>query len=311
MRNFGVIHARYWTWALEHELSDDAKIIGAYYLSCEHSNSAGCYRIPMEYVAADLGYPIDRVSKGYFELESLGFIAYCERSKWALIPKYLKWNPLQNAKHAIGTKRLLSQIPSSFTLFDKLERSLRKFGGRYFTEEMVDSLIDTLCDRVSDSVSKEYRYTDQDQDQDKDQDNTPPNPPKGGGSDPPDPPPDPPKPFKVPTGEELSVSNPWVNQTAWDEFVNHRVSIRQKLSEDAVKKNLGILKQYDANTQQEIVDETIRNNWRGLFHPKNNGRRPKGQDLQQRIVAKYERKYGRDGQGETNRQNAAHDGTLF
>lgn len=64
MRELGTIHTRYWSWAQENDIGNDA-MIGAYFLSNEISNSLGCYPMPRVLIADDLGYPIGRLSKAY------------------------------------------------------------------------------------------------------------------------------------------------------------------------------------------------------------------------------------------------------
>lgn len=152
MRDFGLIHTRYWAWAQEHGLSDSAKLIGAYLLTCEHGNSLGCFRCPKAYVAEDLGYSIDTVSKGYAILESKSLIRYCEASKWLLIPKFLHWNRIQNPKHASSVLKNVAQIPSSFQLGETLVESLKKYGGKHLDLDSIDTVSDTLCHTVSHTV---------------------------------------------------------------------------------------------------------------------------------------------------------------
>src|SRR3990167_6479319 len=68
-----------------------------------------------------------------------------------------------------------------------------------------------------------------------------------------------------------------INKEAWNEFVQHRKDIKQPLSSIATSKNRNFLAQQDFEDQQRIVDETIRNNWRGLFPLKNkNGKQKLG-----------------------------------
>ena len=59
-----------------------------------------------------------------------------------------------------------------------------------------------------------------------------------------------------------------INKQAWDEFVQHRKDIKMPLSGLAAKKNKATLSKYSPEQQQEIVDATISNGWRGLFPPK-------------------------------------------
>jgi len=156
MREFGIIYTRYWTWVRENQLDDISIIIGAYLLSCEHGNSLGCFRCPPEYVSADLSYPIDTVSKGYTILYQKGLILYCERSQIVFFPKYLLWNQIQNKNHGLGTLKIARNLPSSFTLFDKVIESLKKYSGDKMPEKDLLEGIDTLSHRVYHTVSKPY-----------------------------------------------------------------------------------------------------------------------------------------------------------
>jgi len=162
MRKFGVIHTRFWSWALENNLSDVTKLIGVYLLSCEHGNSLGCFRCPPAYVSFDLGYPVDTVSIGYAELENLNFIQYCEGSHTVFLPKYLQWNPPMNKKHAIGIINIVKELPSSFSHADMLLKSLQKYVSKFLEEKHLKILNDTLSipyEEGMDTVSIPYRYT--------------------------------------------------------------------------------------------------------------------------------------------------------
>jgi len=154
MRDFGIIHTRFWEWAQELGLSDQAKLVAAYLLTCRHSNSLGCFRLPKEYVSADLGYSMDRVSKAYQELIDTHFLAYCEHSKYAFVVKYLLWNPPQNPKHAKGILKLIQQLPKSLSFLDKILESCEEYLLPYLDEESKDTLYHTL--------SIAYGYTDTD-----------------------------------------------------------------------------------------------------------------------------------------------------
>lgn len=299
MRNYGVIHSRYWTWAQEQGLDVYATLMGAYLLSCDHSNSAGCYRIPLEYIASDLGQTVDRVSTACQQLINTDFMAYCPCSKWILIKKYLFWNPAQNLSHSKAIIKMLKQVPSSFGLIDKLQESLKQFGvNTHLTKDMIDDLIDTLSNRVSTQCRL------QDQDQDQDQDVSPLNPPRGKTAKKKDPP------YRTPTGADLIHEYPWINIKAWDEFVQHRQDIRHPLTELAVTKTINILAK-NKHQQQDMVDKAIHNNYRGLWGPNGSSvGKTTNQSKADRIKDKYVKKY-RFGSGETDRQDAVDDGALL
>ena len=162
MREFGIIYSRYWQWALENGVDDTSMILGAYLLSCEHGNSAGCFRCSIAYAADDLGYGIDRVTKAYQDLIDREFILYCEASRIVFLPKYLRWNPIQNKNHGKGVLKILSALPHSFSHIETLLKMLEKLGGKHISRDNLERLRDTLYDRVS----KPYRNKETDTDKD-------------------------------------------------------------------------------------------------------------------------------------------------
>lgn len=161
MREYGAVNTRFWLWAQESSLSDAQKVIALYILTNPHGNSLGCFRLPASYAAEDTGYSPEQVEKEYRFLIEKGFISYCSSTKYILIKKYLKWNPIQNKKHGIAIGKIVARVPDNCSILKDLYEMLQKFGA----ENVPDTLLDTLCHRVSIGYSIQYRYTDQDQDQ--------------------------------------------------------------------------------------------------------------------------------------------------
>lgn len=244
MRDFGVVHTRFWPWAQENQLNDTERVIGLYILTCEHSNSLGCFRLPKAYIAEDLGYGIDRVSKGLISLCEKGFLAYCETTKHVIITKYLKWNPPQNQKHAKGIIKLAHQIPKSSQLIETLIDSLIQYGGTYIKYRVCDTLYHTLC--------KGYRYTDTDPYTDTDQDT---DPDTGAG---------------VEKKTDEIILPDWLDADTWNDFVEFR---KKKKSFTKKAASLAISKLTDlrnaGHDPKEVINQTIMNGWTGLFPIRN------------------------------------------
>lgn len=57
----------------------------------------------------------------------------------------------------------------------------------------------------------------------------------------------------------------WLNKEAWADFIQHRIEIKKPLKPLSAKKNMNVLEK-QKNLQQEIVDNCIKNEWRGLFN---------------------------------------------
>lgn len=65
---------------------------------------------------------------------------------------------------------------------------------------------------------------------------------------------------------------------AWDDFIEHRKSIKQPLTPLSAKKNLAVLQKADLDGYCPIalLNKSMANNWRGVFPPKENDVRKNG-----------------------------------
>lgn len=144
MREFGIIHVGYWEWCTRKQVSDTARSLGAYLLSNRHGNSLGCYRLPREYVSADMGYSVDRVSRGCRELEKHGLIYFCNETKFLFLRKFLKYNPPQNNSHAKGVLKCAKSIPEDFSGWTGLRKAMHAYLPGKLDELGKKLLADTL-----------------------------------------------------------------------------------------------------------------------------------------------------------------------
>lgn len=67
---------------------------------------------------------------------------------------------------------------------------------------------------------------------------------------------------------ELVPSN--VNFAAWSEWVEFRRQKKKPVSKQAAKKQFDLLVKYSIETQAEIINSSIQNDYQGLFEPKGN-----------------------------------------
>lgn len=125
MREYGKIHSAFWMSESVRLLSDDGKMLALYLLTCPHGNMLGCFRIPDGYVSDDLGWPLERVSKGFNELFDNGFSNRCSASKWVLIYNFLEYNPFENPNVGKAAGKVYSTIPSNLPAKAELTRILR------------------------------------------------------------------------------------------------------------------------------------------------------------------------------------------
>ena len=61
-----------------------------------------------------------------------------------------------------------------------------------------------------------------------------------------------------------------INQPAWDEWIDYRKSKKKTVSQAAAKKQFKLLTNYAFEVQQQIIDQSIQNDYQGLFAPKGN-----------------------------------------
>ena len=76
------------------------------------------------------------------------------------------------------------------------------------------------------------------------------------------------KPTKEKKGKTLEIPDS-INMTALNEFEEHRKSIKVKLTPLAKQKIITKLSKFPKEIQQDMVDLTIENGWKGVFEPKN------------------------------------------
>lgn len=108
---YGKVHATFWSSETTGDLSDAARLLALYLMTCPHRTIAGVFRLPMGYAAEDLRWGSERVSEGFRELSESGFATYCERTKWVWVVKHLDWNPPENPNQVKACAKVAASIP--------------------------------------------------------------------------------------------------------------------------------------------------------------------------------------------------------
>ena len=117
MRDYGKVHTSFWSSDTLKGLSDDAKFLALYLLTCQHGNMIGCFRIPLAYAAEDTGWTVERLRNGFETVSASGWMAWDEATGWVWVRKWLKWNPPANPNQWKAAEKLLDQVPSSLSFF--------------------------------------------------------------------------------------------------------------------------------------------------------------------------------------------------
>ena len=158
MREYGQVQLAFWTHREIQGISDQAKILAMYLLTGPHSNSLGCFRCPNGYIAEDLRWDHEIISKSFAELDRIGFVKRDEDSGWLLLPNYLRWNPIQNDNVGKKIAKLFEAVPFEVTVYKDLIEALKQHGSR-LPEDTINR-IETISKRFQnriETILKPYR----------------------------------------------------------------------------------------------------------------------------------------------------------
>lgn len=127
MREYGKVYTAFWSNEDIRAMSEDARMLALYLMTCPHGNMLGCFRLPDAYAADDLKWSSERVSKGFGELFSNRFSYRCERSSWVFIRKYLEWNQFDNPNVGKAAGKLFGTLPAPHQLKGLIINALKEF----------------------------------------------------------------------------------------------------------------------------------------------------------------------------------------
>ncbi len=107
--------------------SDRARLLFFYFLTSDHQNGIGCFRLPDGYAIADLGWtlPEYHVAKG--DVEGAGLIDTDPDTDEIYVERWMQNNPPSNKNHATGMRKLIFGIESD-RLREKAEGDFLEVG---------------------------------------------------------------------------------------------------------------------------------------------------------------------------------------
>jgi len=126
MRDYKRVSPRFWAEAQADGWSDDMKMLALYLLTCEHRTTEGLYRLPVEYMAADLSgadglgadlagaWSPERVRAALARLTDDGFVRYDHAARVVFLPRALAYQAPENPNQrraAIKSLRALPETP--------------------------------------------------------------------------------------------------------------------------------------------------------------------------------------------------------
>lgn len=92
--------------------TSDAQLLYLYFLTCDHQNSTGCFRLPNGYACADLGWEEERYVNARECLVGGDMVSFDDGADLIYVHRWFKHSPPMNDKHAVGTFKLISEIES-------------------------------------------------------------------------------------------------------------------------------------------------------------------------------------------------------
>jgi len=124
-------------------MSEDARWLAVYILTCPHGNILGCFCMPQLYAMNDLQWKAERVAKAFSELFRNCFIMTNGGDGWLFIPKFLKWNRIENPNQGKFAAKAFTGIPNSLTLKALLADDIKKYA-KHFPIEDLNSYLNSL-----------------------------------------------------------------------------------------------------------------------------------------------------------------------
>lgn len=114
MQMFGIVPVEFWRDANLRKLSSQTRLIATYLLTSEHTNIIGCFRLPLQYATADLGFSRRSVVTAIAELTSIAFLEFDPSTDYFFIKEFLsnrarKW--LANPKNFTSACKAVNEIP--------------------------------------------------------------------------------------------------------------------------------------------------------------------------------------------------------
>ena len=112
MRSFTMVSPMIWRSKRFKTLSKEAQLLFIYLLTCEHQTMAGAYRLPPEYGASDMGWPIDAFKSALEEVSASGLILFDEDSTEVMIDGWYRFHPPKGKSTIKGIENSLKRLES-------------------------------------------------------------------------------------------------------------------------------------------------------------------------------------------------------
>lgn len=147
MREFSKVYQNVWRSVKFRSLPDDnCRLLYLYILTCQHSNSSGCYDLEPGYAMADLKWKEEAYLKAIDSLSRVGLIEVENDLPTVFVTKWTEFNEPTNAKHALS---MLGQLDNATSkrLKHKRGQELTKIidARKYPNDRLCGERLDRTC----------------------------------------------------------------------------------------------------------------------------------------------------------------------
>lgn len=111
-KGFNMLYPDIWRSKRFQALDSDGKLLLFYFMTCQHQNAAGTFRIPDGYVIADLKWSIDAYHAALAQLTEAKLVAYDTETTELYVSGWFRFCPPTNDNHASGIMNRIGDLDS-------------------------------------------------------------------------------------------------------------------------------------------------------------------------------------------------------
>jgi hypothetical protein len=126
-RTYGTIETGFWHSLKVKSLSERGKLLLLYALTCPHSNSIGCFTLPIGYVAVDLGWENSTADEHMRELTAAGRIDRDSATDLLRIVGWWGHNNIDNPNVAKNVVKTAAILPKSSPVYGRFIEDLKAY----------------------------------------------------------------------------------------------------------------------------------------------------------------------------------------
>ena len=111
--------------------SNNTRLLAIYLLTCSHRTTEGLFRLPKQYICADLNWSLKELDKPFNELLQDEFIKYDERVNIIFITNAIKYQTPDNPNQEKAAVRLLKELPVT-NLLDEFILKVKQYDEGFY-----------------------------------------------------------------------------------------------------------------------------------------------------------------------------------